>query len=345
MTRVSENSTTNALRYTLNKNKLKMEELQLKGSTLKSMTRPSDNPVSNVEAMSISSRIKDNKQYLRNSDYALLNLTETEKAVEQLIDIVGKAKEIAISQSSDFYDGNIRENISMEVQQLRNQALAIANKRVGQKFIFGGFKSLTKPFTDDGKYQGDKGQVTLEISKDFFVPINLNGAEMFYSTSDSQTKNPDPLEEFPDMRNEQGEKPKDVESGAERNLASVQNSKNSEGPGFSNRENIFSQLDSFVSALENNDAPLIRDLLEKFDASVNRLITLQTKIGSITNTIEKTKVDNESNNIASAERKSNLTDADITELFSDITRHQNVLKTTYQASQGMMNQTLLDFLK
>ncbi|MCP4913671.1 MAG: flagellar hook-associated protein 3 [Oligoflexia bacterium] len=345
MTRVSENSSTNVIRHTLNKNKQKMEELQLKGSTLKSMTRPSDNPVSNVEALSLTSRMNDNKQYLRNADYALLNLTETEKAMDQLVEIVNKAKELAISQSSDFYDENIRKNISMEVQQLRNQALAIGNKRVGQRFIFGGFKSLQKPFTNEGVYNGDKGQVTLEISKDFFVPINLNGAEIFYTTAESGSKNPDPLERFPDMRNNNGQKPEEIESGNSRDLASVRDSQISPASEFRTRENIFAQLDQFVSALENNDAPLIRDLLEKFDAGLNRLITMQTKIGSITNTIQKTKVDLESNNIASAERKSNLTDADVTELFSDITRHQNVLKTTYQASQGLMNQTLLDFLK
>lgn len=98
---------------------------------------------------------------------------------------MNKAKEIAIAQSSDFYDANIRENVSNEIKQLRNQALAIANKRVGNKYLFGGFKTLSKPFTDAGEYKGDLGKVTVEVSKDFFVPINLNGYEVFYSNDDS----------------------------------------------------------------------------------------------------------------------------------------------------------------
>jgi flagellar hook-associated protein 3 FlgL len=53
----------------------------------------------------------------------------------------------------------------------------------------------------------------------------------------------------------------------------------------------------------------------------------------------------ESENIDHASRRSTLLDADVAELFSDIQKQQAILKTTYQSSQGVLNQTLMDFLK
>lgn len=348
MTRVSENSSTHSIKYSLGKTKRKMENLQLKGSTLRSITRPSDNPISNVEAMSLESRIKDNEQYIRNADYAELHLNSTEKSIEQIIDIMNKAKEIAIAQSSDFYDANIRENVSNEVKQLRNQALAIANKRVGNKYLFGGYKTLSKPFSTEGEYQGDLGKITVEISKDFFVPINLTGYEVFYSTDDSSSPQPNPFKEVgpsdgvPDeYRNqEQIEKAKEQDRGLASKLTPEPNETD-----YKTRTNVFSLLDGLTSSLENNDPTYTQSLLEKFDDAINRLVTMRTKVGSVMNSVSSSRMSNEDDKINAATRRSAIVDADITELFSDITRQQDILKTTYQASKGLMNKRLLDFLR
>lgn len=340
MTRVSENSSSASLKYALNKTKAKVEDLQLKGSTLKQITKPSDNPVSNVEAMSLTSATNDNLQYLKNADFALLNLSVSEKSIEELTDIVVKAKEIAIAQSSDFFNADVRKNVANEVQQLYNQSLAIANKKVGIKHIFSGTNTLTVPFDGTGEYKGDNNHISLEVSRNFFVPINLTGDEVFYSSSDT-SKAENPLENFEQFKNA-------PEVKLNRELASTEPTPETEGTGdskFKSRDNIFSQLQALTSALENNDPKMVQGLLEKFDNTVSRLVTLRTRIGSITNSVESSKVNLGSENIDHASRRSALVDADVTELFSDINKQQAVLKTTYQASQGLMNQTLMDFLR
>ncbi len=346
MTRVSENSSQGIIRHSLNKNKQKLEDLQLQGTTLKSLTRPSDSPINNVEALSIKSRLSDNNQYIRNIDYAILNLNATEKSLEQLTEIMVKAKEIAIAQASDFYDNNARESVANEVKQLRNQTLAISNKRIGSKYLFGGFKSLQRPFSDSGEYRGDQGRVNLEVSKDFFVPVNLNGHEIFYSTDN--TSLPDPRDTLPKVHKTEDGKNIEIKeedfippASPSRDLASLPQQDN----GFKRVHSLFHQLDGLASALDNNDAILVQSLLEKFDDSIARLITLRTRVGSVVNSIESSRATLESDNVDSTTRKSKLEDADITELFSDIMQQQNVLKTSYQASQGLINQTLLDFLK
>jgi flagellar hook-associated protein 3 FlgL len=341
MTRVSENSSSASLKYALNKTKAKVEDLQLKGSTLKSITRPSDNPISNVEALGIISATNDNVQYLKNSDFALLSLSVTEKSIEELTDIIVKAKEIAIAQSSDFFNADVRKNVANEVQQLYNQSLAIANKKVGLKHIFSGTSTLTVPFDNSGKYQGNDGHISLEVSRNFFVPINLTGEEVFYSTSEiGRLENP--LDSFDQFKEDETTKlNRELASGTpEEEIAS-----NPEDTKFKSRDNIFSQLQALTSALENNDPKMVQSLLEKFDNTVSRLVTLRTRVGSIVNSIESSKNSLSSENIDHAARKSALLDADVSDLFSDISKQQAILQTSYKASQGIMNQSLMDFLR
>lgn len=339
MTRVSEGSSQASLKYSLNKAKAKLEDLQLKGATLKSMRRPSDNPVSNVEVMQLKSSDSDNSQFLRNADFALMQLNVTEKSLEQITDILVKAKELAIAQSSDLYNPDVRKNVANEVIQMRNMLLGIANKRLGQRYIFGGFKTLAPPFDSSGSYKGDKGHITLEVSKDFFVQTNLNGSEIFYVDEGFANQKTNPLKDFPEMkRHQEINKP---ETEINRDLASVKENKNSMQP----RENLFSLLETLSTALENNEPDVIQNLLEKFDTATSRLITLRTRVGSITSSVLSSKNTIESDRIDNAERRSNLVDADIAELFSELTKQQEVLKTTYKSTQNLLDTNLLDFMR
>jgi len=361
MSRVSENSSSAAVNFAISRAKSKLEDLQLKGSTMKSMNRPSDNPVSNIESLTIKSATADNKQYMRNSNFAQLNLSATEHALENITDILVKTKEIGIAQASDLYNSDVRKNISNEVVQLRNELLVISNKRIGNKYIFGGYATTKPPFDKDGNYRGDSGQMALEISKDFFIPINLNGSEIFFSDDDSSAKMAHPLEKFQQMERtpkyDVGKEPKQLEDEKEESLQKIDHSiqekqtqkrdlaSNAEHQNsFKPRDNIFSQLNTFIVALESNDPKLIQDLLEKFDNSISRLITLRTRVGSLMNSLESAKSGIDQENIDFATRQSQISDADVAELFSDIQKQQQILKTTYQAGKASLNRTLMDFV-
>lgn len=349
MTRVSENSNTNALNYAINRAKQKLEDLQLKGSTLKNITRPSDNPIANVDSLTIVSKTKDNKQYIENSNNALLYLGTTEKALDQITEILQKSKELAIQQSSDFYNEDIRKNIANDVIQMRNNLLAIANKRVGNRYIFSGFNTLQKPFNHLGNYNGDQGQITTEVAKDFFIPSNLSGKEVFFYADAVSNRLQHPLQDIKEfsgknldveiIRDDENEKTDALSKG--RDLASVDDDQKK----FEERSNLFALLTTFITSLENNDPETIRGLLEKFDDGLSRVITLRTRIGSLTNLIGNMQSVLESENIEYDTQRSKLMDADVTELFSDLQKQQELLKVTYQSGKNLINQSLLDFLR
>ena len=167
MSRVSEYSNKASVNFAISKAKAN-SNLQMKGTNLKRV-RPSDNPLGNIKALELTSSSGLNTQYLKNIDFAQMNHSVL-KSLEEINDVLVKAKEITVAQASDFYDENIRKSISKEIRQLRNQLVGIANKQIGNKYIFSGHKTTTKPFEADGTYNGDKNRVEIEIKKNYFPP-------------------------------------------------------------------------------------------------------------------------------------------------------------------------------
>ena len=350
MTRVTENSNTAALNFAISKAKRKLEDLQLKGSNLKKITKPSDDPVANIDFLSLKARESDFDQFLRNSNFAKTQLSFTENALTDLYEILVKAKEIAIGQASDIYNDDVRKNIAKEVQQLRDQALGIANRRLGNRYIFSGHATLTRPFEPDGKYLGDTGKVNLEIMKDFFVPINLNGKDVFHVNAVRSTRKDTPLDVFPQIKipNEGENQEILIQDPAismdGRKLASVvENTDFLEQTDSS--QSLFSILGSLASSLEVADPDTIQSLLERFDDAITHMVTLRTSVGSIMNSIDNAEQSLESSKLLNSTNKSKVGDADVAELFSDLKKQESILQATYKSGNNLLNQSLLNFIR
>lgn len=339
MTRVSENSSFHAINFAVGKSKSRLENLQLQGSNLKRIQKPSDDPVGNTELLSIRSKNVDSEQYLRNSNYAKTQLTFTENAIEEMTDLVVKAKELAIGQASSLYSPEVRQSVAREVHQLRNQALGIANRRFGNRYIFSGHKTLTRPFDNNGKYFGDSQTTSIEVNKDFFVPINFSGKYVFYEKENSS---------MPEQMDFNIEESTIINSGRE--LASEEEispfSQNTEqltkGPS---RASIFNDLETLENALITNNTTIIQSILPKLDLHTDRLVEIRTQIGSTSNSIDNAEESIEKTKLANAEYKSKIEDADVAKLFTDLTRQQNVMNATYKTSAQLMNKSLLDFIR
>ncbi|MCY4523772.1 MAG: flagellar hook-associated protein FlgL [Halobacteriovoraceae bacterium] len=336
MSRVSENGTSANIQFNINRTRKKLDDLQHKGSTLRVVNKPSDNPVDTVEVLSINSREVNNGQFIRNINLAELRLKTSEKAIEQLSEIVKRAKEITIAQASDLYGSKVRKNIASEVMQLRNQALAIGNRRIGNHYIFGGYQSLKPPFDQQGNYLGDAGKVQLEIENDFFVPVNITGEEVFFF-KDSSSKLDHPLSSYSDIFKNTLRAKQNHPGQEEDHLSNVQRD-------FYRKRSIIGQLDMLIKGLKKNDGNIIKDLLDRFDDSMDRLINIRTKIGAISTSVQNSKQALKRQSIDDAETKSKFLDADLAELFSDITKQQQVLKNSYRTAKASLNKNLVDFL-
>lgn len=332
MSRVSENSSVSSINYAVGKTKGKVEDLQLKGSTLKRVSKPSDDPVGNVDLLAIRSQNIDADQYLRNLNFAQTQLSFTENILEEMTDLLVKAKELAVGQASSIYSAEIRQGVSKEIHQIRQQVLSLANKRMGNRYLFAGQKVLTRPFDMEGKYHGDKNKVNIEINKDVYVPINITGQELFYAKmkKPAERSDVDLKIESPDLN---------PETAVMRKPASI----NPEPQEV--QATIFDELRSLENALLTDNPQVVQGLLERLDDSIERVVTYRTEIGALTNTISNAEGNIEKTKLLNEAHKSKIEDADVTELFADLQKEQNVLKATYRASSNLMNTSLMDFLK
>ena len=295
MTRVSENSKNNILNYNLSRAKEKLEGLQFKGSTLKRIARPSDDPAGNVDLLALRSRLADNGQFLRNLNYAKTHLEFTENALSDLSDIFVRAKEISIAQSSDTFSPEVRENVAEEVDQLFQQLITIGNQRVGHKYLFAGYATHRRPFDSEGRYWGDDGRTFIEVKKDFFAPINLTGAEIFL--------------------------------------------------GDNGEARLFDLLKGLRHSLRTGSSEGVQNLLEGLDQAFSRLVNLRSRVGAIYHSVISAQSTIARDNVTHAAHGSEIEDADVVNLFSELEKQNNILQAVYKSGASLVNGSLLDFLK
>src|SRR6185437_15228461 len=178
--RVTENMNYDVLRTNIGRSRERMEKLQTEEATMKKLNTPSDNPVGASKVLEVRTDKMNNDQFIANAKNAESFLTNTEQALQEMTDLVVRAKEIAINQSSDASSSpESRLGVAEEVAQLYRQAVADANRRIGDRYLFGGYKTDKPPVDSDGRYRGDNGQMMVEIGKDVFISMNVPGVDAF----------------------------------------------------------------------------------------------------------------------------------------------------------------------
>ena len=112
-----------------------------------------------------------------------------------------------------------------------------------------------------------------------------------------------------------------------------------------NAGNLIKLLGTFEDALKLNDKEIVQSLLVKIDQGIEQTVRARTQAGAFYNTIQNLRDRLDKEFIDNKDHESRLVDADVAQLFSDISQQQQILNTAYKSSQVMLNQSLLDFLK
>lgn len=299
-----------------------MEKLQTQSATLRKLNTPSDDPVSAAKILEIRTDKVNNEQYIMNAKMAESYLNNSDHALSEMADILVRAKEIALGQSSGASSNeDTRLGVVEEVNQLFQQSVAAANRRVGERYIFGGYKTQRPPVDGDGKYTGDDGQSLVEIAKDVFLSINVPGNEAFNSRpqapANSLTPATDAANRTPASQNEE----------VEENV------------------NVFNELQNLRIGLLTGDLNTIHGTLERLDQAHARVIAVRAKIGARLQGLQSTSQAVERHNLTNANLSSTLEDADMAQVVSDLAKEETVFKSSLSSSQKLIQPTLLEFLK
>jgi flagellar hook-associated protein 3 FlgL len=245
---------------------------------------------------------------------------------------VVRAKEIAINQASGpSSSDSSRLGVAEEVTQMIQQAINVANRRIGDRYLFGGFKTNKPPVDSEGRYQGDRGQMMVEISQGVFMTTNLPGIEIFNSRPESsedefRLRGSDPRKQEETVRN--------------RDLASLENPDH----GTVNT-NLFEELQNLRIGLLTGNLEGIRDTLERFDGIHANIVANRAKIGSRVQGLETAAESASRQTITNASLTQSLEDADMTQVVSDLAREETVFRSALSGAQKLLQPTLMDFLK
>lgn len=347
--RIADNMLFDQVRNNVGKNRSEQADLQNQAATQKRVTKPSDDPVASARILSSRVDLAGNKQFLKNLNYAKSFLEFTDQSLGELTENLVRAKELAINQASDA-SGNqgSRALVAAEVEQIHNQLVSIGNRKLGERFIFGGYRTTTAPFNLEGRYFGDSGEMLIHSDKPTFMAMNVPGDYVFLGQGRSKTppqavtieefhaQSPDPLKA---KLGEIAPTPTEV-----RGPSSIDNLRSKAEP-LPDGVNVFNALKALEISLRTNDKAGIQESLDTLDRSITQVVQARAEVGSrvtalnnIFETLQKAKVDNQTD-ISQQE------DADVFSVVSDINKNESALHATMQTSTKMIQQSLLDFLR
>lgn len=350
--RVADKMTFDQVHRNLAKNRSEMSELQNQAATQKRVTKPSDDPVAASRTLTARVDLQGNQQFTKNLNYAKSFLEFTDQSLNELTEYIVRAKELAISQASDASaNDQSRQVVATEIQQIYDQMIAIANRKLGDRFIFGGYRTGERPFSQDGKYQGDSGEMMVNTDKESFMAMNIPGSKVFLGEgltgdgiSHQTTKQPMNIEEFFKQQELKQQKEMQNTNSDLRQPTSIDASSE-----YASRSrggvNLFAVIRNLEIALRTNDKELVQDSLESVDSALSQVVMARAQVGSrsmsldnVLQTLEKAKVDNRI-------QISSLEDADVFQTISDMNKTESTLQATLQTSGKLIQPSLLDFLR
>ncbi len=359
--RVADKIIHNQIKSGLNKNRLDMVDLQNKAATQKRIDRPSVDPLGAAKVLSARTEEQGAVQFLKNLHQAKSFLNYSEESLSQLSNALVRAKELVLSQANDASsNSHTRQTTAAEIEQIFWQAVQIGNRKLGDRFIFGGEKTIKAPFDVNGYYKGDEGEIFIQVDKDSYVAMNIDGKKVFHGknlTSDGIAKETrdisKTLEDLIASRQQDEIQKQELEQQKlremnennfdpdSRELASVKTSESL----FTSGVNIFDVLKDLQISLKTNDKFSIQNCISKLDEAIAQVVLARSQLGSRVMALDNTLQGLEKLKIDSKITASQLEDADTFNLVSDLNKAETTLKTSLATSGRMVQPSLLDFLR
>lgn len=293
--RITERLLFDNLTSNLQRNIEDLFKLQDIVATGKKVNRPSDDPAAISRILGYDGLISRVDQYIDNIGHSTGSLVFSDSVLGNAADLLTRVKEIATAQANDTMNSDDRRNASLEVQELFDQLVQLANAKLDNRYIFAGYKTQAQPFSTIGDYSGDNGKIMVEIGPGVTIQTNLPGDDLF--------------------------------KGA--------------GGGI----DLFLLLDNLKTSLENNDGISIRNSLDGIDSALGQIMDGRAGIGARLNRLESTTTYMEDLRLNVTKLRSDLEDADITKVVSELTLQQNILEALMASTARIIEPTLLDFLR
>jgi len=153
-------------------------------STGKQINKPSDMPDKASLITRLESELARQASYQGNLKAMNTRLQAQETALKNTSDVMYRFKELAVQANNDTLSAADRHTISLEMTQLKEQILSLANSQDSNgNYLFAGSRVGQEPFAQDAKgtvvYQGDQSRMVVPVGDNRRMNLNIPGSDAF----------------------------------------------------------------------------------------------------------------------------------------------------------------------
>ena len=159
------------------------QRTQEKLTSGKEISRPSDSPSDVHTALEYRASIRRADQLVRNADDGLAMLGTADNALTDTSNLMRRARDLAVQGANSTLTAGGREAIALEIDQLRQQAISLANTTYLGRPLFSGTASPAVggdvAYTPAGTYNGNAAAIMRTIAPNESVQVNLTGTDVY----------------------------------------------------------------------------------------------------------------------------------------------------------------------
>ena len=148
------------------------------------VVRPSDDPVAVAGIMGSSSGLRALEQYRENLQTGQSRLAIEESTLDQITNVLIRAKELAVSQATGTASAATRTATKAEIDGIIDFVTDLGNTKLAGSFVFGGQYADTPPFigTASDPLKPPSGSLKMEIGAGLVVETNHSAQQIFLDT-------------------------------------------------------------------------------------------------------------------------------------------------------------------
>jgi flagellar hook-associated protein 3 FlgL len=176
--RITNSLTSDRLTRDIQRQYAELADIQQQVSTGHKVNQMSDDPLSGQTVLRTSSAQRALTQFGRSVSSVRTRLDAEETTINQVGDILSRAKELATAQSGSTGNAQSRAAAAAELNSLFDQVVSLGNLKIGDEHLFGGTAGTAAPFQADGTYVGTAASRQAEIADGVVVSTVHSGQQL-----------------------------------------------------------------------------------------------------------------------------------------------------------------------
>lgn len=398
--RISTSYFTDYTAAQMNAKQAELARLQEQIASGKAISKPSDDPATVARSQNIDSTRSRIEQLEKNAVIANQRIALEEDTLDRVTDMIQRIQELGLAAKSGTVSAEKLFAYGSEVQQHLYELIDYGNtQNANGEYIFAGKKGKTQPFIFDNNqvsYQGDQGNINLQIGSSRTVAVSDSGDQVFQdiptgngtfvvgadnantgtgvvgtgSVVNNTVYQPhnfrivftatdtfDVINDTTGAVELAGESYRDGATFTFNGIALNVTGAPQAGDTFtvepSRHEDLFSTLQRFIAATENNPANAneraqldqeLNTVLENLEQAHIHINTTRSSIGSRLRYIEAANQENGSLDYLLQETLSDLTDTDYAKAASELQLQMTTLEAVRQTYAQLQGNSLFNYL-